>query len=103
MGNLSSTLYKKVNNTVTVMSVLSRTKREDIYEFTPTTTVVAEPRDIVGLFISYSFRPLYEKNNDILFYWSRETQDEYFDILDSVRGYGSPLITIEACKSTRYH
>ncbi|CAI8008053.1 hypothetical protein GBAR_LOCUS5584, partial [Geodia barretti] len=96
LGNLSSTLYKKVNNTVTVMSVLSRTKREDIYEFTPTTTVVAEPRDIVGLFISYSFRPLYEKNNDILFYWSRETQDEYFDILDSVRGYGSPLITIEA-------
>ena len=105
LGNLSSTLYEKVNNTVTMMSVLSRSSRrkDDIYEFTPTTTVVAEPGDIVGLFIPplrYPFRPLYERNSDILFYWSRETQDEYFDILDSERVYGSPLIAIEACKST---
>jgi hypothetical protein len=102
LGNLSSTLYEKVNNTVTMMSVLSR-RSDNIYEFTPTTTVVAEPGDIVGLFISYSFRPLYERNSDMLYYWNRESQDEYFDILDSERGYGTPLITIEACKSTRYH
>ena len=109
LGN-SSSVYKRVNNTTTALLPLSGEREDGVYEFIPTTPVTAKPGDIVGLYIPNDsvFRPEYNEDDDddgeTLYYWNRdkENQDSYFNILDSRTGYGSPLITVEICKS-HYH
>ena len=107
LGNLSG-LYKKINNTGTVLSVISE-KDDDVYEFIPSTTLIAQPGDIVGLYTPNRpiFRPEYDENRNILYYWnsarqdrdSEDSEEDVFEIFDSRTSFGSPLITVEICKS----
>ena len=112
-GN-SSSVYKKVNNTTTALLPLSGDREDGVYEFIPTTPVIAQAGDIVGLYIPEDsvFRPNYNEDDEddddddgeTLYYWNRdkENQDDYFDIKESRTRRGSPLITVEICKS-HYH
>ena len=98
MSGNSSTLYKRVNNSVSEVSVLSRRRINNV-EFTPIYPVVAQPGDIVGITgLGYRFLSLYDSNWDTVFYWSEESQDE-FDVSDSRIEYGRPMITVEVGKS----
>ena len=112
-GN-SSSVYKRVNNTTTALLPLSGEREDGVYEFIPTTPVTAKPGDIVGLYIPEDsvFTPEYNDNDDDddddddddeeTLYYFNENQDNFFNILESRTRYGSPLITVEICKS-HYH
>ena len=98
----SSTVYEKVGSMVTALSMMPR-RSDSVYEFIPSTDVVAQPGDIVGLLIpNRAFRPMYDENTNTLYYWSKIHDENVFDTEEMMSSYGSLLITMEICKLILY-
>ena len=107
--NNSSTLFERLNNSVTVLSHSSdETHVKSIHEFVPASPVVVQPGYILGIYVPDDSRDEleYDREGDTMFMLSKNNNNEnqlnsdIFDINgDKVRERsGSPLITVEICK-----